>query len=224
MSTYLLIGAGPGIGLATAQRFARAGLRIVLASRSAADRPASAAAVAALRAGGAAVLTETVDAADPAAVAALVHRHADDLAVLHYNAGVLHHSPQGELLPRRLAQESLASLSGDMHINLVSALAAVQAAEAAMAPRRSGTVLLTGGGFGVEPTPDFLNISVAKAGLRAAARALFGPLQAQGIHLATATVSTLVAPGSAKAAEIAEVFWGLHAQAPGAWDWEAVVQ
>lgn len=220
MKTYLIIGAGPGIGIATAQRFAKEGYRVVLASRSGRSIAAQ---VADLRARGAEVVVEAVDAADPKSVAALVHRHGAELAVLHYNAGVLHYDANGNLQPRTLAQESVESLSSDIHINLVSALAAVKAAEAAMAPRGSGTILLTGGGFGVEPTPAFLNVSVAKAGLRAAAKALFEPLKQQGIHLATATVATLVAPGSAKAAEIAEAFWLLHAQDPARWDWETVI-
>jgi NAD(P)-dependent dehydrogenase (short-subunit alcohol dehydrogenase family) len=37
MKTYLCIGAGSGISLATAKRFAREGYRIVLVSRSAGD-------------------------------------------------------------------------------------------------------------------------------------------------------------------------------------------
>jgi NAD(P)-dependent dehydrogenase (short-subunit alcohol dehydrogenase family) len=200
MKTYLIIGAGPGIGIATAQRFAREGYRVVLASRTG---KSIAAQVETLRAKGASVVAETVDAADPHGVAALVRRHGADLAVLHYNAGVLHYDATGELQPRTLAQETIESLSSDMHTNLISALAAVKAAEEVMAPRGEGTVLLTGGGFGVEPTPAFINVSVAKAGLRAAAKALFEPMKAQRIHLATVTVSTLVAAGSAKAAEIA---------------------
>lgn len=220
MKTHLVIGAGPGIGLAAAQRFAREGYRIVLAARSA-ERLAPQAD--ALRRAGATVSVETVDASRPAEVAALVQRHAADLAVLHYNAGVLHYTATGELQPRTLADESVDTLASEANVNLVSALAAVQAAEAAMGPRGAGTILLTGGGFGVAPTPAFLNISVAKAGLRAAAQALFAPLQQRGIHLATATVSTLVAAGSDKSREVAEAFWRLHAQPQGAWDWEVVV-
>jgi NAD(P)-dependent dehydrogenase (short-subunit alcohol dehydrogenase family) len=220
MKTYLIIGAGPGIGIATARRFAREGFRIVLASRTG---KSVAAQVEDLRAGGAEVVVETVDAADPRSVTALVQRHGAALAVLHYNAGVLHYDAKGELQARTLAQESVDSLSSDMQTNLVSALAAVKAAEAAMAPRSAGTILLTGGGFGVEPTPAFINVSVAKAGLRAAAKALFEPMKKQGLHLATATVSTLVAAGSDKAEEIAEAFWRLHAQDQAQWAWEVVI-
>lgn len=220
MKTYLVIGAGPGIALATAERFARDGFRIVLAARSGRS---IASGVEALRAAGATVEVDTIDAADPQAVAALVRRHAQDLAVLHYNAGVLHYDAAGALQPRTLAQETVDSLDSDLRTNLTSALAAVQAAQAVMAARGEGSILLTGGGFGVEPTPAFINISVAKAGLRAAARALFEPAREQGIHVATVTVSTLVAPGSDKAKEVADAFRALHAQPHGEWTWEAVV-
>lgn len=221
MKTYLVIGAGPGIGLATAQRFAREGFRIVLASRSGREMTDH---VEALRASRADVLMDSVDAADPASVAALVRRYADDLAVVHYNAGVLHYSADGQLQARPLEVETPESISREMHVNLISAMVAVQSAVAVMTPRGEGTILLTGGGFGVEPTPAFINISVAKAGLRAAARALFEQLKEKGIHLATVTVSTLVSPQSDKSQEVAEAFWSLHAQQADDWQWEAVVQ
>ena len=221
MKTYLVIGAGPGMAMATAQRFAREGFRIVLASRS--DR-GIAAQVDELRGRGAEVVVETADAADPQSVAALVHRYGADLSVVHYNAGVLHYSAEGELLSRSLEEETAESMSRETHVNLISALVAVKAAGEVLAPKGEGTILLTGGGFGVEPTPAFINISVAKAGLRAATKALFDPMKEKGIHLATVTVSTLVSPGSDKAVEVAEAFWGLHAQARTNWAWEVVVK
>lgn len=219
MKTYLLIGAGPGIGIATAERFAKEGFRIVLASRRGKSIASHATA---LRQRGVDVVLETVDAAEPKNVVELVQRYADSLAVLHYNAGVLHYDSQGSLQPRTLADETVETLSSDVHINLVSALAAIKTAEEAMTRNGSGTILITGGGFGVEPTPDFINVSVAKAGLRAAAKALFEPMKTKNIHLATATVSTLVSAGSDKSEEIASAFWGLHSEV-GPWNWERVI-
>lgn len=221
MKTYLAIGAGPGIGIATAERFAKEGFRVVLASRSG-DSVASR--VAALRKSGADVETVRVDAADVEAVGALVRRYASDLAVLHYNAGILHYDAAGQLQTRSLEQETAATLDQELRIDLVSALSATKAAQDAMAARGEGTILLTGGGFGVEPTAAFLTISVAKAGVRAAAKALFEPAKDKGVHVATVTVSTLVAPESEKAKEVAEAFWRLHAEPKDAWNWEAVVK
>lgn len=221
MKTYLLIGAGPGIGVATAERFAKEGFRVVLVSRSGKSIAPS---VTALRNAGVNVEVETVDAGDPARVAALVRRYGPDLAVMHYNAGLLHYNAAGELQSRTLEQETVESLESETRTNLISALAATKAAQEVMGPRGEGTILLTGGGFGVEPTPAFVNISVAKAGLRAAAKALFEPAKDKGIHVATVTVSTLVSPGSDKAKEVAEAFWRLHAQPKGEWNWEVVVK
>jgi short-subunit dehydrogenase len=145
-----------------------------------------------------------------------------DLAVLHYNAGVLHYDAEGRLQPRTLDDESVESLSADMTVNVTSALAAVREARALMAPRGAGTILLTGGGLGVEPSPAFLTLSVGKSALRAAAKSLFEPLRAQGVHIATVTVSTLVGPGSPQAEQVADTFWRLHDQAKDRWTWEAV--
>jgi short-subunit dehydrogenase len=221
MKTYLIIGAGPGIGIATAERFAKEGFHIVLASRSEKSIVSN---VDALRKAGVTVAVETVDAANPQNVAALVRRYGSDLSVMHYNAGLLHHTAAGELESRSLEQETVESLSSDMHINLVSALAATKAAEEVMRPRGQGTILLTGGGLGVDPAPAFINISVAKAGLRAATKALFEPMKNKGIHIATVTVSALVSPGSDKAKEVAEAFWRLHSQPKNQWDWEVVIR
>ena len=221
MKTYLLIGAGPGIGIATARRFAAAGFRVVLASRSGKRIGAEASS---LRQTGAQTEVSAVDASDPESVAALIRRYADDLAVLHYNAGLLHYDSAGALQVRTLAHETIASLVAESMTNLVSALVAVKIAQEVMAPRGEGSVLLTGGGFGIEPNPAFIGLSVAKAGLRAAAKALFVPAKNDGIHIATVTVSTLVAAGSEKSREIADAFWRLHAQAKSDWAWEVIVK
>lgn len=215
--TFLSIGAGPGMGLATARRFAREGYEIVLSARNAERLRASAAAFAAE---GFEVATQTVDASDPLAIASLVAGIGADLHVLHYNAGVLHYDQDAQLQTRTIDDESPASLMADVQINITSALAAVQAALPAMRARQSGTVLLTGGGLGVQPSGNFFTLSVGKAGLRAAGLALFEPLKEQGIHVATVTVSRLVAPDSPQTQEIAEAFWALHAQPRDAWTYE----
>ncbi|GAB3628355.1 oxidoreductase [Pandoraea terrae] len=221
MKTYLVLGAGPGIGLATAEQFAAHGYRIVLASRSEARLEG---AIRSLRESGVDVVFESADASNPVAVQQLIQRHENDLEVLHYNAGVLHYDASGTVLTRPLDAETAASLTHDANVNLVSALAAVQAAKQVLSLRGGGTILLTGGGFGIEPSPDFINISVAKAGLRAAAKALFEPLRAHNIHLATVTVCTFVSPETNKPKEIAEAFWTLHEQTDAkSWEWEKIV-
>lgn len=215
--TLLTIAAGPGMSLSTARHFAANGYRVVLATR---DPKALRERLAA--SGPVDFEFDTVEASDPRDVAALVARHADQLAALHYNAGVLHYDAAGTLQTRQLKDESVDSLISDIHANVTSALAAIGPAADAIEKNGGGTILLTGGGFGIQPTPDFLSLSTGKAALRAAAVALFEPMKARGVHIAMVSVSTLVSPGSQHAEAVARTFWDMHAQPRDAWTWETV--
>lgn len=214
MKTFLSIGSGPGMGLATAERFAREGYRIVLSAR----RADSVAALAAqLSAKGYAVEVRTLDTADPAAVAALVasvEATSGPIDVLHYNAAAMRKAA--------LLEQPATTFNTDLAVNIGGALAAVQAIAGSMIARGTGTILLTGGGFALQPHPDYLSLSIGKAGIRALTHGLFESLRTKGVHIATVTVAAFIEPGSAEADAVADTFWQLHAQAPAAWTAEAM--
>lgn len=219
--TLLTLGAGPGIGLATARRFVRDGYRIALAARNQ-ERLEKQAAT--LRADGAVVETVSLDVSDAAAVGGLVQRLGDDLDVLHYNAGVLRYDAAGTLQTHALDALAEQEVEADIRINITGALYAVRAAMAGMKARRRGTILLTGGGLALSPSADLLTLSVGKAGLRTIAQGLFEPLKAHGVHIAVLNVATLVSPDSPQSLGIADSFWRLHAQRDepsDGWAWEA---
>ncbi len=209
MKTFLSIGAGPGIGLATAERFAREGFHVVLSARN----PAKTQVLAdQLTAQGYTADVRTVDAADPSSVAALigsVEQQFGAIDVLHYNAASMRQSTLGDQ-PRE-------TFNTDLAVNLGGALAAAQSAVPKMADRRSGTILLTGGALALQPHPAYLSLSIGKAGLRAMAYGLFDTFRTSGVHIATVTVATLVRPGSEAALGVAEQFWALHNQPASAW-------
>jgi short-subunit dehydrogenase len=219
LKTFLTIGAGPGIGFATARQFAKEGYHVALASRNPvrlrklAER---------LEAEGLSASVIQLDASDPQAVARVVADIGHDLEVLHYNAAAFHFDEHGDVVTRPLELETIQSLSSDIQTNVSSALAAIHACLPAMKAKSAGTILLTGGGFGVSPVADFLTLSVGKAGIRAIALALFEPLKQQGIHIATVTVSRGISPNSKQAEEVAIEFWALHAQQPDYWTVERV--
>ena len=219
--TFLSIASGPGIGFATARRFGREGYRVVLAARNIARLQADAAK---LREEGIEATTVQVDATDARAVANVVASIGPDLEVLHYNGGILHYDSAGALKTRSLADETVDSLVSDTKVNVSSALAAVHAAAPTLTAKGHGTILITGGGLGVQPSADFLTLSVGKAAARAIALALFPALKDRGVHVATVTVAKLVGPGSREADEVAEAFWRLHSQQPAEWHAEAVFQ
>ena len=209
--TFLSIGAGPGIGLSTARRFATAGHKVVLAARS---REHLIALAAELQSGpNAGVEIEVVDCIDSLSVGALVDRHASNLEILHYNAAVIR--------PQTLDDQSIVSVIEDIAIDVTSALVAIRQAHAAMVPKGRGSILLTGGRLATHPLADRLTLSAGKAALRCAAQALFPQFTPQGIHIVILMVATRVAPGSAVAAALGDAFWNLHVQPSDQWHWEA---
>jgi NAD(P)-dependent dehydrogenase (short-subunit alcohol dehydrogenase family) len=209
MKTFLSIGSGPGMGLATAERFAKEGFQVVLSARNATKTQELAEQ---LKAKGYKVEARTVDSADLSSVAALiadVEKQFDFIDVLHYNAASMRRAT--------LADQPRDTFVGDLAVNIGGALAAAQAVAPKMSERRSGTILLTSGGFALAPNAAYLSLSIGKAGIRALAHGLFESFKEKGIHVATVTVATLVSPGSKEAEAVGEHFWQLHNQPSGSW-------
>ncbi|CAI3798313.1 SDR family NAD(P)-dependent oxidoreductase [Rheinheimera sp. MM224] len=220
MKTYLCIGAGEGISLATAKRFADEGYQIVLASRSAAERIRLGGELSAY---GTHVKYEFVDAADAKQLSHLVEKYIkEELDVVHYNAGVLHYDPAGNLVMASVDKQAPQDIEKDISINITGALLLLSKVIPVMTQRGSGTILLTGGGLAVDPYADLLTLSVGKAGIRVMTQALFEPLKAQGVHIASVRVSTLVSADPSHPANIADAFWELHTQEKQAWTWETI--
>ena len=72
----------------------------------------------------------------------------------------------------------------------------------------------------LSPNPDYLSLSIGKAGLRAMALDLFKPFKERDVHIATVTVAALVAAGSPETRAIAGMFWDLLTEQKGSWSAE----
>src|SRR5436309_11954724 len=99
MPSAIIIGAGPGIGLSVARRFAREGYDIGLIARTQATLDASAARIADER-GGARTVVAVADVADEDALRAALEQLTGALGVpdvLVYNAAVIQSDEVGEL-------------------------------------------------------------------------------------------------------------------------------
>jgi NAD(P)-dependent dehydrogenase (short-subunit alcohol dehydrogenase family) len=159
----------------------------------------------------------TVNSADPDSVAALiaeVEKQFGSIDVLHYNAASIRKAT--------ISEQPRATFVQDLAVNVGGALVATQAVTQPMSERRSGIILLTGGGLSLAPNSDFLSLSIGKAGIRALALGAFESLKRKGIHVATVTVSTAVAPDSEAAEAVAECFWHLYSQPIDKWTAEVM--
>jgi short-subunit dehydrogenase len=207
----LLVGAGPGLGVAVARRFASGGYRVTLVARST-DRLTDFAGI--LAGTGAEISTIAADASDPEGLGARMRElYAGDGApgVIVYNAVMG--------APDRLLSSTAAHLQAAYAVDVIGAIVVVQAAAPAMRAAGSGTILVTGGGFADHPIPALASVSLGKAALRSAATMLGADLEPDGIRMATLTIAGQIVAGTSFDPErIAERYWEVvHVDGP----WQA---
>jgi short-subunit dehydrogenase len=211
-----IVGAGPGIGLAVAEAFAREGFDLSLIARRP-ERLARERADLAQRSGRR-VQGFAADASEAASLRQGLDAAAAALGpvqVLVYNV-----ASAGTGRPLGLSPETLLS---DFRANVMGALVAAQTVAPAMRKARRGTILFTGGGFAHEPAPNYASLSLGKAALRSLTHTLAQELGADGVHVATVTVHGFVQPGTHfDPARIAQAYLALHRQTPGHFEIERV--
>ena len=196
----LLVGAGPGLGLAIARRFAAGGYRVTLVARSA-DRLGELAQ--GLDDTGAEINTVEADASSPEDLRArMTELYSEDGApgVVIYNA-VLG-------APDRLLTSTAAHLQEAYAVDVIGAIVVAQEAAPAMKAAGFGTMIVTGGGFADHPIPALATVSLGKAALRSAATMLGADLGPDGIRVATLTIAGQIVAGTAfDPVRIAERYW-----------------
>jgi NAD(P)-dependent dehydrogenase (short-subunit alcohol dehydrogenase family) len=202
-----VIGFGAGIGAAVARRFAAGGFDVLGLAR---DPSRHAALV------GAGITLARADAGDPTSLAKALPGNA---AVLVYNAYAATMAASG---PSSLTPEDLVA---DFAVNVAGALAAARAVLPGMRAAGRGTILFTGGGLALDPTGwlPAASLALGKAALRSLAQTLHAELAPHTIHAGTVTVAGTVAAATAFDPDrIADAFWDMHADPPGAFRAELV--
>jgi short-subunit dehydrogenase len=208
----LLVGAGPGLGMAVARRFAVGGYRVTLIARSV-DHLADLAG--GLSDTGAVVGTIEADVSDPEGLRARMtelYRGNDAPGVIIYNAVMG--------APDELLSASAAHLQAAYTVDVVGAIVVAQVAAPAMRAAGVGTMIVTGGGFADHPIPALATVSLGKAALRSAATMLGADLEPDGIRVATLTIAGQIVAGTAFDPErIAERYWEV-VRTDGSWQAE----
>lgn len=204
--TYLCLGAGPGIGLSTAIRFAREGFRVILVSRNQERQMLLADEFARQTGKNAEMLLADVG---QAAQIQKLSQELPQVDVAHFNAAVIH--------AQTLEGADYDNLRNDIQIGITGALYALKAFAPAMLARQSGTFLLTGGMLADNPSPQYLTLGISKAGIKNMTEALFEEFKKSKVHIASVTVATAVSPKSREASEIADQFWKIHSQQEKDW-------
>ncbi|MGW1320625.1 SDR family NAD(P)-dependent oxidoreductase [Streptomyces sp. NPDC002426] len=213
MAGALIIGAGPGIGQAVAQRFAREGLPVALIARTKERVAAAAESIGSLGVQAVALAADVTDEAELRDALDTVARELGEPDIVVYNAATIRRDAIGEL-PHRVHLDTYA-------VNVLGALSAAAHTLPGMARRGGGTFVITGGM--PEMKPQYVSLSLGKAGVRALVELLDAEYGPSGVHVATVTVGGVVAPGTAyDPADIAEHYWRLHTQPREQWEREVL--
>ncbi|MFJ6573375.1 SDR family NAD(P)-dependent oxidoreductase [Streptomyces sp. NPDC091292] len=209
----LIVGAGPGLGLALAEAFARDGNPVALFGR---DTERLEKHVSGLVAEGGTAGAYRADVADPEGLRAALVRAADELGapeVLVYNAALLTHDTPTE--PD--AQEFAHSLA----VNVTGAVVAARTVLPLLRDGR-GSLLFTGGGLALDPSPEWTSLSVGKAALRAYVQTLHKQQQGSGVHVTTVTIAGYIGGEDPRFAprSLAKAYLELHHQPQAQWQAE----
>ncbi|MBE9035105.1 SDR family NAD(P)-dependent oxidoreductase [aff. Roholtiella sp. LEGE 12411] len=203
-SLLIIVGMGEGNGLAIARRFAKEGFAIAMIARNQSKLQEYREQ---LQGSGYEVYDFVADAGDEASLKsafASIQEQLGNPDVLVYNAAV----PRME----NVLNTSFETLVNDFKVNIAGALVAAQAVIPAMQAQGKGTILLTGGGFALYPSPDFASLSIGKAGIRSLANTLAGALKSPNIRVGTITICGTVDAADPKYSpdRIADKYWEFH--------------
>jgi NAD(P)-dependent dehydrogenase (short-subunit alcohol dehydrogenase family) len=185
----IIIGFGPGNGMGIARAFGRAGFGLALVARTPVKLRDD---VHSLVQSGVTAELLAADASNAdslrAAIAAAEKRFGGSPDVVIYNVVSPNFEPLATLAPDALVN--------DLKINVIGALVAAQAVLPAMKARRSGSILLTGGGWSLYPTARAASPSIGKAALRSLAFILNEDLNGTGVKAGVITIMGMVKPGT----------------------------
>lgn len=199
-----IVGMGEGIGLAVARRFAREGFTIAMLARNETKLQQFQETLQSEKYSAHYFVADAGNEASLKAAFASIRETLGYPEVLIYNAAV----PKME----NVLNETAESLTNDFKVNVVGALVAVQEVLPAMKEQQRGTILFTGGGFALYPSPNFGSLSIGKAGIRSLGKMLGEVLKAEGIRAGVITVAGMVNSEDAKynPDSIAENYWIFH--------------
>ncbi len=220
--TALVVGAGSGLSAAIARRFAREGLRLVLAARDTAKLEALC--------GETGAEAITCDVADPELVAALfasVDRHLGSLDVCVYNPGRRLRGPIAELDPAEVMEAFRVTAFGGF-------LVGQQAARRMVAAGR-GCILFTGASASVKGFAGSAPFAMGKFALRGLAQSMARELHPRGVHVAHVVIDGQIRsatrpepperPDSMLDPDaVAASYWHLATQPRSAWSDELVLR
>lgn len=211
MTTFALIGAGPGLGLATARRFGVAGHTVALIARDAEKLDGMTATLARddVQARG-----YTADVLDIESLTAALYAAAADLGTVE----ILQYSPVPRAdFMKQVLDTSADDLDAPLAFSAKGPVTAVNAVLPGMRELGRGTLLFVNGSSAVRPNPKVAGTSIAFAAESAYARMLHDTLAPENIHAAQLIIPGAIRPDAEHSSPdvLAQRLYDLHTKRDG---------
>ncbi|MFF5515802.1 SDR family NAD(P)-dependent oxidoreductase [Streptomyces coeruleorubidus] len=211
MTTFALVGAGPGLGLATARRFGTAGHTVALIARDAEKLDGL---TAALARDGIQARGYTADVLDIESLTAALYAAAADLGPIE----ILQYSPVPQAhFMKPLLDTSADDLDAPLAFSVKGPVTAVNAVLPGMRELGRGTLLFVNGSSAVRPNPRVAGTSIAFAAESAYARMLHDALAPESIHAAQLIIPGAIRPDAEHSSPdvLAQRLYDIHTERDG---------
>lgn len=203
MKTVMIIGAGKGLGNAVAERFALENFKVILISRNQENLAKYKKEFSKKNID---VIIQKADVSDFISFTEVFDNLIKDHGtpdVVFYNVGITLPDSEVKVTPELLVERYKNDVVGAYNcINLL---------DTSEFSKKKGSILVTGGIFGVNPYAPYLPLSMDKAALRAMITALAPVYAEKNIFLGTIQISGEIGSNDKYAPQvIAEKFWKLY--------------
>ncbi|MFF0161112.1 SDR family NAD(P)-dependent oxidoreductase [Streptomyces sp. NPDC005263] len=211
MTTFALVGAGPGLGLATARRFGAAGHTVALIARDAEKLDGL---TADLARDGIQARGYPADVLDIESLTAALYAAAADLAPIE----ILQYSPVPQApFMKPVLDTGADDLDAPLAFSVKGPVTAVNAVLPGMRELGRGTLLFVNGSSAVRPNPKVAGTSIAFAAESAYARMLHDALAPENIHAAQLIIPGAIRPDAEHSSPdvLAERLYDMHVRRDG---------
>ena len=211
MTTFALVGAGPGLGLATARRFGTAGHAVALIARDAEKLDGL---TADLARDGIQARGYPADILDIESLNAALYTAAADLGPIE----ILQYSPVPQAhFMKPVLDTSADDLDAPLAFSVKGPATAVNAVLPGMRELGRGTLLFVNGSSAVRPNPKVAGTSIAFAAESAYARMLHDALAPENIHAAQLIIPGAIRPEAEHSSPdaLAQRLYDIHTERDG---------
>ena len=204
MKKIFVVGAGKGLGNGVAEKFARENFQVVLISRSEKNLAEY---KKTFEEKNIYVETQAADVSDFESFTKTFNKLVEKFGtpdVLFYNVGITSPDPES-LGAKDLVNHYITDVAG--------AFNCIKLLDTKIFAEKHGAILITGGGFAIQPYAAYLPLSMDKAALRAMVQALTPVLNEKGIYIGTVQVTGVIGSNEKFLPKnIAEEFWKLYSK------------